>query len=203
MSRPERSRCRSGARMRVSVPSSARTMRSAPGFLLRKAGLISAGSDGAEEGRQSPDQRPGRPRSAAPMMHARIAQRRCARVLRPARGGRGLGDLGGQDLDASIADPRIEERVGQVDHQVDQHVDEREQQDDGLDGGIVAGQHGIDGQPAEAGDGEDRFRSPPRRRSAARCRGRSPSRSAPRRWPAHGARSTLPSVCPLARAVRM
>src|SRR5512143_724820 len=32
-----------------------------------------------------------------------------------------------------IADPRIEEHVGQVDQQVDQHVDEREEQDHPLD----------------------------------------------------------------------
>ena len=42
----------------------------------------------------------------------------------------------------------------QVDHQVDQHVDEAEQQHDALDHRIVAAQDRIDGQPAEARDGE-------------------------------------------------
>ena len=39
--------------------------------------------------------------------------------------------------------------------EVDHNVDEREQQDDRLDGRIVARQHGVDRQPAEARDRED------------------------------------------------
>ena len=57
----------------------------------------------------------------------------------------------------SIADPRVEQRVGDIDEKVDQHVDEREQQDHRLDGRIIARQHGIDGEPAEARNGEDAF----------------------------------------------
>src|SRR5687767_14756130 len=53
----------------------------------------------------------------------------------------------------SVADPRVEEHVREVDHQVDQYVDEGEEQDHALDGWEVARQHRIDRQPAEPRDG--------------------------------------------------
>ncbi len=58
----------------------------------------------------------------------------------------------------SVPDPRIEQRVAQVDQQVDQHVDRREQQDHALDDRIVAPQDRIDRQPADAGNARTRSR---------------------------------------------
>ena len=58
------------------------------------------------------------------------------------------------DTRSSVADPRIEEGVADVDQQIDQHVADREHQHDALDHRIVAAQDRIDGQPADAGNGE-------------------------------------------------
>src|SRR2546426_3990596 len=44
------------------------------------------------------------------------------------------------------------ERVRQVHEQVDQHVDGRKEQHHRLDRRVVACEHGVDGEPAEAGD---------------------------------------------------
>src|ERR1700722_6213401 len=60
-------------------------------------------------------------------------------------------------LRGSIADPRIEKRVGQVDQQIDQRVDEAEHQNDTLDHRIVATQNRIDGQSAETRNGKYAF----------------------------------------------
>src|SRR5512135_378459 len=49
----------------------------------------------------------------------------------------------------SVADPRIEQRVAEVDQQVDDDVHGGEQQRDALDDRIVAPQERVDGQPAE------------------------------------------------------
>src|SRR5687768_4462619 len=54
----------------------------------------------------------------------------------------------------SVPDPWIEEGVGDVDDQVHDHLGGSEHQDQALDDGIVALQHGIDGEPAEPGDVE-------------------------------------------------
>src|SRR5436190_23659962 len=51
-----------------------------------------------------------------------------------------------------IADPGIEEDVGNVDQQVDRHVDEREEQDQALHGREVAREHRVHGQPSEPGN---------------------------------------------------
>src|SRR5262249_56920722 len=50
----------------------------------------------------------------------------------------------------SVADARIEEGVGDVNQEIDQHLGEREHQDQALHDRIVALQHRIDGEPAEA-----------------------------------------------------
>src|SRR6202030_4289635 len=57
----------------------------------------------------------------------------------------------------SVADARIEQSVADVDREIDQHIGGREQQDDALDDRVVAAQDGIDGEPADAGDGEHRL----------------------------------------------
>src|SRR5690606_24390318 len=71
--------------------------------------------------------------------------------------GRFGGDRGGGDAHGptSVADAGIEEGIGDVDRQIDEDVDQREQQDHPLDDGIVALQHRVDDEPAEAGDVED------------------------------------------------
>src|SRR5690606_28269668 len=56
------------------------------------------------------------------------------------------------ELLSSVADPRIEERVGNVNDQVDQHVYGAGEQDHGLDHGIVPRQDRIDGEAAMARD---------------------------------------------------
>src|SRR5262249_25767666 len=102
----------------------------------------------------------------------------------------------------SIADPRVEERVGEINRQIDEHVGEREQQDDGLDGGIVAGQHRVDREPAQSGIvyTDSVTTTPPISSAIPRPMtvtiGTAALASA---WRT----STLISVCPLARAVRM
>src|ERR1700692_4605577 len=50
----------------------------------------------------------------------------------------------------SIPDPRVENRVEDVDDQVDQDVDKAEQQHDALYDGIIAAQDGVDGQAANS-----------------------------------------------------
>src|SRR5512137_3167387 len=56
-----------------------------------------------------------------------------------------------------VADPRIEQRVAEVDQQVDQHVDRREQQRHALDDRVVAPQDGVDRQAPEPGNREHRL----------------------------------------------
>ena len=52
-------------------------------------------------------------------------------------------------------DPRVEQRVDDVDEQVDDHVAGRRDEHDPLDQRVVALVDGVDRQPAEAGDAED------------------------------------------------
>ena len=56
------------------------------------------------------------------------------------------------------ADARVEQRVDDVDEQVDDDVARRRDEHDALDQRVVALVHGLDRQPAEAGDAEDRLR---------------------------------------------
>src|SRR5512138_2323318 len=55
------------------------------------------------------------------------------------------------------ANPRIEKRVGDVYQQVDQHVRAGREEYDPLDERIVAREHRLDDEPAEAGHDEDLF----------------------------------------------
>src|SRR4029078_4527648 len=57
----------------------------------------------------------------------------------------------------SIADPRINQGIGDIDHQIDQHIDKAEQQYDALDHGIVPTQDRVDRQPAQARNREHAF----------------------------------------------
>src|SRR5262245_56894218 len=57
----------------------------------------------------------------------------------------------------SIADPRIENGVADVDQQVDNDIDHREHQDDGLYGREVTAEHGLDGETTEARQAEHAF----------------------------------------------
>src|SRR3546814_6743348 len=58
----------------------------------------------------------------------------------------------------SVADPRIEEGVADVDQEVDDDVAEAEKEDEPLDDRVVARQHRIQHQPPEAGNVVDTFR---------------------------------------------
>src|SRR5438552_17151385 len=55
-----------------------------------------------------------------------------------------------------VADPRIQERVGQVDDQVDDHEGEGGDEGEALHLLVVAGDDGVDPEGAEAGHGEQR-----------------------------------------------
>ena len=48
-------------------------------------------------------------------------------------------------------------RIADIDGEIDQHIGSREQQDYALDDGIVAPQDRVDGEPTDAGNGEDRL----------------------------------------------
>src|SRR5690348_8792331 len=50
---------------------------------------------------------------------------------------------------SSIANARVEQRVGQVDRQVHEHVYRREDQRDALDDRVVAAQDRVDGEPPD------------------------------------------------------
>jgi len=56
---------------------------------------------------------------------------------------------------ASVADTGVEEDIQEVDHQVEEHIDAGDDEHDALDHGVVAPHDGVDGQPADAGQGED------------------------------------------------
>ena len=55
----------------------------------------------------------------------------------------------------SVTDPRVEQRVRQVDGKVHEHVHGREDQRDALDDRVVAAQDRIDRQSSHAGYRED------------------------------------------------
>src|SRR5207302_6269184 len=74
---------------------------------------------------------------------AMVGLRRMAVASEKRRDGRGRSSA---TATMSVADARIEEGAGDVDHQIDQHLDGREHQDQALHDGIVALQHGIDGE---------------------------------------------------------
>src|SRR5262245_4179793 len=59
----------------------------------------------------------------------------------------------------SVADPGIEQGVGQVDQQIDDHINPGEQQDDALNDGVIPFGNGIDHQSADARQVEDRLRN--------------------------------------------
>src|SRR5262245_54385139 len=56
---------------------------------------------------------------------------------------------------SSVANPRVEVRVQDVDQEVCHYEDRGEHDHNGLDNLIVAGSHGVDGQEASAWPGED------------------------------------------------
>ena len=124
------------------------------GDLVARDRIDRGGIDGAEPRRQQPHQHHDRDDGRAEH-HAGIVQqaangRGSASPAPPRSGCRG-------SRRPSVADPWIEQRVDHVDREVDHDVDEREQQDHGLDRRIVARQHRIDGQPAEARNREHAF----------------------------------------------
>src|SRR6202008_2687297 len=57
----------------------------------------------------------------------------------------------------AIAYPRVGQGVGDVDYRIDQRIEKAEHQDDALDDRIVAAQDRIDGEAAEARNGEYAF----------------------------------------------
>src|SRR5207237_10775116 len=57
----------------------------------------------------------------------------------------------------SVANPGIQEHVGEVDEQIDRYIDEGEEQDHALDRREVARQNRIDGEPTQTGNGVHRF----------------------------------------------
>src|SRR5690606_29409943 len=59
---------------------------------------------------------------------------------------------------SSIADPRIEKGIGEVDEELDEHVKAAGQKDHALDDRIIARQNGVDREPSNPGDIEDAFR---------------------------------------------
>src|SRR5215813_3380531 len=58
----------------------------------------------------------------------------------------------------SVADAGVEEDIEDVDEEVQEHVDARDDQDDALDHRVVAPHDGVDGEPPDAGEGEDALR---------------------------------------------
>src|SRR5262245_22506381 len=58
-------------------------------------------------------------------------------------------------LIGSVANPRIEDRVEEVDGEVDEDVHGRDDQHHALDDRVVSPQDGVDRQAADPGDGED------------------------------------------------
>src|SRR5262245_43248360 len=85
---------------------------------------------------------------------AMVGLRRIAVASEKRRPGDGARSSVMTAMSCSVTDPRIEEGVGDVDDQVDDHLGGGEHQDQPLYDGIVALQHGVDGQPAEARDVE-------------------------------------------------
>src|SRR5258708_30284996 len=55
----------------------------------------------------------------------------------------------------SGAQARVDEEISEVGEQVQEDIRRRGEQDDALDHGVVAVEHGIDDELAEAGNGED------------------------------------------------
>ncbi len=85
--------------------------------------------------------------------------------LRSSRRRRARGEsVGGGVLDVAHdgapddPDPRVQQRVEEVDHQVDDDVAGGRDEHDALDQRVVTLVDGVDRQPAEAGDDEDRLR---------------------------------------------
>src|SRR2546423_15224232 len=99
------------------APSSPRTVRSAPGYLLRATGSMRTGSPVARMGAST----------ATTTMIASTAPPKI--MLRFTR--------------TSIPDPRIEDDVGEVDEEVDDHVEHREEQDHRLHRRKVAREHRV------------------------------------------------------------
>src|SRR5436190_17167835 len=91
-------------------------------------------------------------RNSSTPPNAIVGLRRMAVASEKRRGGSGRSSA---MATMSVADPRIEEGVGDVDHQVDQHLGRGEDQDQALDDRIVTLQHRVDGEAAEARDVED------------------------------------------------
>ena len=66
----------------------------------------------------------------------------------------GIDGSGRVSIAISICNPGIEQGVGDVDQQIDRDIDARGQKDHRLDHRIIARQHGIDGEAADAGQVE-------------------------------------------------
>ena len=96
----------------------------------------------------------------------RPPQEALAQQRAPARRGR-AGASTSSTSRSRHADPRVEQRVDDVDEQVDEDVADRGDEHHSLDERVVPLLDRVDRQPAEAGDPEDRSRSSPRRRSSA------------------------------------